>query len=256
MATAGIIAASAAACGAGMTQTCRVWKEYQQIPDDYKRLERLCMACQVGCTCGNCKVEIGARDNANIEHAQVVESPAAREQRLSAERKHGRAAVEVEARQCLETLADPEPLIRARASRILELVRTEHKEVEFGPQLDDATDRASLSTGHFTTDADGRILLIDDSMAQIVNMSAAAMQESGYGWAAKLHPQDFRHIVALWILCTDRKWTFSARYRFMHPYEVYYCFCVATPVMQEGVCEGFNGKIWMVPKETYEQLDL
>lgn len=261
MATPAILASAGAACGAIVTQSCRVWQEYKQIPDDLKRLERLCMACQVGCTCGNCKVEIGPAAAAD---AKASMGPAARERRLSAERRAGQAAIELEAQQCMEKLADTEMQIHERVRRIHEILghaqaSTAPGVVLLGPQTFDSrndADECTAVVGHFTTDKDGRILTIDEEVERIVAMSAATMQESGYGWSAKLHPDDFRHVVALWITTTSQGRTFAARYRFQHPYETFHCFCICTPVVQEAVLIGYTGVLWHVSKETYNCLDV
>lgn len=236
MATAPLLLAAGTVCGGGVIQACKVWDEFRKIPNDVARLERLCMACRVGCTCGKCKVEIGAADQGTMMA-----------------KRNGHATIARETDACIKEMSDPEPLIVARAKRIMELLGDEH-EVEIGPTEVDAPGNAQRCS--FSTDENGRILEIDAAMAEIVNMNVQTMRESGYGWAAKLHSDDFRRVVALWITCTKEKWTFATRYRFVHPYRSVHCFTIVNPVMQDDTCVGFEGHIWPVEEAVYDRLDL
>ena len=254
-----VISAAVAACTAGSVQACHAWQKYRVLPDSLKKVQRFCEACKIACACGNCTVEI----NSARDELRDIDTAAVREK------------VDAEVRKALESAAGSEALISARANRIIELIMARsgktpspvagHGVVSVGAiQLEeshalpasDSVQPGVYSLGTYTNDCQGRVLEIDETMAEITSMNVEAMRESGFGWVSKLHPSDFKRTVALWLTCAENKWTFAAKYRFLQPYTTNFCFSIARPVFDGDTCTGFSGRLWQVDEKLYNELKI
>lgn len=111
--------------------------------------------------------------------------------------------------------------------------------------------------GEYSSDAKGRIAAADATAEFIIGMTLKEMQISGVGWASRVHPDDFRRVIAAWMTAHGPHHTVVYKLRYKHPYHVKYACAISNPVFDEnGLFTAHRGYMWQVDKDTYEMIQL
>lgn len=97
----------------------------------------------------------------------------------------------------------------------------------------------------FETDNRGRILSATTEFEELVGLSLSEMEVSGYGWTARLHPEDFAATVCEWLNCFASGREFVGKFRIVHAYDTFFCFCVT---------ESSTARVWTVDDTVYDRL--